>query len=370
MARLFNISYSEFRERTKNKKLYLWGAGKIAPYYIKNFCEGRKIIAIVDKNDNLSGKKISANGESYSIISEEIFLKCLKNNEELKKDIVIFITPFAYVGEIAKHLNSIRLLDNVTCYSGALLRDFYDKRQCEFTKEEEKIPKKIHYCWFGDKPVPSHLKRYMETWRKFCPDYEIIRWDEKNYDISKNRYMKEAYECKRWGFVPDYARLDIIYNEGGIYLDTDVELLNSLDRLLCDEMFCGFSGNFQIALGIGFGAVKGHKLIKRMRDYYDDLSFYLENGQENLKTCYEYQNPVLERYGFQLENRYQKKNGIVLYPSEVLSPDMGLISKNYTENTVAVHHFEYSWGSEEEKKAYELQKKEIKDLVESQSVFI
>lgn len=364
MVRLLNVSYQEFRENAKNKNIYLWGAGKIAPYYIKNFCKDIDIMALVDRNNDLSGKNLNINGNAYPIISERLFLEYLKNSEESKQNIVIFITPFAYIGEIIKHLNEIELLDEIECYSGALLRDFYNKCQFEFTQGEEQIPKKIHYCWFGGKDIPNHLKCYMETWHKFCPDYEIIRWDETNYDISKNRYMREAYECKRWGFVPDYARLDIVYNEGGIYLDTDVELLSSLDRLLCDEMFCGFCGNFEIALGIGFGAVKGHKFIKKMRDYYDNFSFYLQNGQLNLKTCYEYQNPVFENCGFQLENMYQKRNGIVLYPSEVLSPDMGLISKNYTENTVAVHHFEYSWGSEEERKAYELQKKELKDLVE------
>ena len=93
------------------------------------------------------------------------------------------------------------------------------------------IPKKIHYCWFGGNPMPEKDKKCIESWKRYCPDYEIIRWDESNYDVSKNRYMKEAYEEKKWGFVPDYARLDIIYNEGGIYLDTDVELVKNLDDL-------------------------------------------------------------------------------------------------------------------------------------------
>jgi mannosyltransferase OCH1-like enzyme len=192
----------------------------------------------------------------------------------------------------------------------------------------------------------------MESWQKNCSDYEIIRWDESNYDISKNRYMREAYETKQWGFVPDYARLDIIYNEGGIYLDTDVELLCSLDRVLNDDMFVGFACNFQINLGSGFGALKHHSFIRELRDYYDNIPFRLENGELNKKTCYEYQHPVFKRHGFLLENSFQEKDGVVLYPSEVFSPEMSGLTKNYTANTISIHHYEYSWASENEKMAW------------------
>lgn len=103
------------------------------------------------------------------------------------------------------------------------------------------IPKKIHYFWVGDKPMPEKNKACIESWKKFCPDYEIIEWNESNYDFSVCKYMAQAYEAKLWGFVPDYARLDIIYQKSGIYLDTDVELLQSLDNLLNCKAFLGFS---------------------------------------------------------------------------------------------------------------------------------
>ena len=93
------------------------------------------------------------------------------------------------------------------------------------------IPKKIHYCWFGENPMPDKDLENIESWKKFCPDYEIIRWDESNYDVNKIPYIKEAYECKKYAFVSDYARLDIIYHEGGIYLDTDVEIIKNIDFL-------------------------------------------------------------------------------------------------------------------------------------------
>ncbi len=363
MAKILNVSYRKFQEKNKYKKVALWGAGKLAKYYIETFCKELNIIFIVDKNESLSKTNLSVNGVNYPIISEKIFLEQVLKNDELRENLSIFITPTVYAGEIIKHINSISILDAIECYVGVLMRDYYVPQSVTFSSGKDKIPKKIHYCWFGNTDIPDYLKKYIESWYKYCPNYEIIRWDEKNYDISKNRYMKEAYECKKWAFVPDYARLDIIYNEGGIYLDTDVELLSSLDKLLKDDIFFGFSGNFQIGIGVGFGAIEKHPFIKELRDYYNDLTFYLEDGKPNLKTCYEYQHPVFEKYGFQLENSFQKKNGIVLYPSEVLSPDMGLISSSYTENTISVHHFDYSWASEEEKKVYTLLKKEIASLI-------
>ena len=101
----------------------------------------------------------------------------------------------------------------------------------------ERIPKKIHYCWVGGTAKPKSVQYCIDSWKKYCPDYEIIEWNEDNYDFSKNRYMKEAYDNKKWGFVPDYARLDIIYQHGGIYMDTDVEMVANLDDLLEYEGF-------------------------------------------------------------------------------------------------------------------------------------
>ena len=101
------------------------------------------------------------------------------------------------------------------------------------------IPKKIHYCWVGGNSKPPLVKKCIQSWKKYCPDYEIIEWNESNYDISKNIYMKQAYEAKKWAFVTDYMRLDIIYEHGGIYLDTDVELIKNIDDLLSNEAFAG-----------------------------------------------------------------------------------------------------------------------------------
>ena len=129
------------------------------------------------------------------------------------------------------------------------------------------IPKIIHYCWFGNKKIPFRLKKYIKTWKKFCPDYEIKLWTQNNYDITKNGFMSQAASAKKWAFVSDYARLDIVEQYGGIYLDTDVELVKSLDDLLKYKAFAGFECSEYVSFGLGFGAEAHNPIIKEIRDF-------------------------------------------------------------------------------------------------------
>lgn len=131
------------------------------------------------------------------------------------------------------------------------------------------IPKKIHYCWFGKNPLPNEVKKCIESWKLFCPDYEIIEWNEENYDVFKIDYMAEAYKAEKYAFVSDYARLDIIYNNGGIYLDTDVELIRPLDDLLHHSCYLGMELPGRVATGLGFGAVKGNNFLYENMKYYE-----------------------------------------------------------------------------------------------------
>ena len=121
------------------------------------------------------------------------------------------------------------------------------------------IPKVIHYCWFGKNPLPDDAKKCIESWKKYCPDYEIIEWNESNYDITKNKYMESAYKEKKWAFVSDYARVDVIYQYGGIYLDTDVEVKKSFNDLLDNDSIWGFEEKNFIATST-IGACKKNKL--------------------------------------------------------------------------------------------------------------
>ena len=224
------------------------------------------------------------------------------------------------------------------------------------------IPKVIHYCWFGKNELPEDAKRCIASWKKFCPDYEIIEWNETNYDVRKNKYMSDAYDEKKWAFVSDYARIDIIYNYGGIYLDTDVELLRPLDELLKDKMFCGWESRDSIldknkivyensvAFGLGFGAEKNNNALKDMMKLYEKLNFINEDGSLNLMACPHYQTEILKQYGLDDTKRtYQKlKDEIIVYPESYFSPKSMTTGKIIlTDETYSIHHFSGTWIEKE-----------------------
>ena len=206
------------------------------------------------------------------------------------------------------------------------------------------IPKIIHYCWFGNGDIPARDLKCIESWRIYCPDYKIIIWNEKNYDITKNKYMYEAYKAGKFGFVPDYARLDIVYKYGGIYLDTDVELLKPLDALLDNEAFCGFENKDFVAFGLGFGAQPKNAILKELRDLYDTLEFKNVDGTLNLTPSPYYQTQCLLKFGLKRDGKTQEINGFKVFSIDYFNP------KNYstgeikiTENTYSIHHFHMSW---------------------------
>lgn len=222
---------------------------------------------------------------------------------------------------------------------------------------KNKIPKKIHYCWFGSSELPISVKKCIDSWKEKCPDYEIIQWNETNYDVTKNRYMYEAYKQKKWGFVPDYARLDIIYTHGGIYLDTDVEIIKSLDLLLQNEMFVGLENNY-VALGLGFGGTKGNIHLFKMMQQYNEISFINEDGNLNLTPSPRYTTEYFQRLGMENENRIQCVKGVSIYPTEYFCPKNFLTGElHITNNTYSIHHYDASWWGEKEKKEYEKQVK-------------
>jgi len=282
-------------------------------------------------------------------------------------DFVIVITNTFGVSEILKQLDNEEFFNDKECFISVLLDAFYSSEAFELTKGEYlKIPKTIHYCWFGENPIPDRLLKYMESWSKFFLDYEIMRWDESNYDIAKNKYMKEAYDKKMWAFVSDYARLEIIYNHGGVYLDTDVEIVKPFDDLLYDDMFCGFETNGHINFGLGFGAVKGHFLVKRIMDVYEDLPFINHDGSLNLTPCPVYQTAALKEHGFKIINSYQKIGGAALYPSEVMCPVNSLKTYNHlTDKTHSIHHFSATWVDDETSKKLQASRKQLEKILEA-----
>ncbi|MBQ9880339.1 MAG: glycosyl transferase [Clostridia bacterium] len=212
------------------------------------------------------------------------------------------------------------------------------------------IPKIIHYCWVGGAPLPESAKKCIKSWRKYCPDYEIIEWNESNYDFTSVDYMKEAYEAKKWGFVPDYARLDIVYTHGGIYLDTDVEIVKSFDPLLSLSAFAGFQEGGEVALGLGFGAEAGSPVIKKLMDSYAGRHFISAGGEPDLTPSPRLNTATLvKEYGLRLDGTFQELDGITVFPADYFCPksfEDGIVRK--TKNTYSIHHFDASWYTEKQ----------------------
>lgn len=212
------------------------------------------------------------------------------------------------------------------------------------------IPKIIHYCWFGENQLDKKSKKCIESWKKYCPDFKIIEWNEKNYDVTKNKYMHQAYQAKKWGFVPDYARLDIIYNYGGIYLDTDVEIIKPLNELLSQKGFCGIEdGSQYIALGLGFGAEKKDSTIKVLLDSYEKLSF-IQHGKPNLTPAPIINAAILkDMYTYQ-KNKITTCGTLTVYPPEYFCPINRQNGKlTITKKTYSIHHYAASWENKSNK---------------------
>lgn len=215
------------------------------------------------------------------------------------------------------------------------------------------IPKKIHYCWFGGNPLPESAKKYIETWKKYCPDYEIIEWNESNFDVNQNQYCKEAYEAKKWAFVSDYARFWILYKYGGIYFDTDVEVIKPLNEIIDKGPFmgCERDGNnksraraIAVAPGLGIGGNSGLDLYKEILDLYENLHFKNKDGSLNLKTVVQYTTEILVKHGLKNINHTQYCAGVYIYPREYFCPkNIETGTLEITKNSYTIHHFEGTW---------------------------
>ena len=220
------------------------------------------------------------------------------------------------------------------------------------------IPKIIHYCWFGGNPLPDDAKKCISSWKKYFPDYEITEWNETNFDLEICDYVKEAYQAKKWAFVSDYARFWILYHYGGLYFDTDVEIIKPLSDIVLngnfmacelnfDDSFTGNSNQVEVVNpGLGIGAEAGLPFYRELLDLYGSQHFVDECGHLNFETIVTKTTRLLRKYGFRSSGSIEQIAGLNIYPHEYFCPiNYDTNQLTITDKTVSIHHYKESWLS-------------------------
>lgn len=205
------------------------------------------------------------------------------------------------------------------------------------------IPKKIHYCWFGRGQKPELAKKCIESWKKFLPEYEIKEWNEDNFNLDLYPYVREAYDNRKFAFVTDVVRLYALYHEGGIYMDTDVEVLKPLDVLLQYRAVSGFERPTMVPTGL-MASEGGVPIIKELLDEYDDLHFIMPDGSFDITSNVDRITATALKYGLNPNGKFQTVNEFTFLPADFLcakSPTTGKVT--VTSNTMTIHHFAGSW---------------------------
>lgn len=221
------------------------------------------------------------------------------------------------------------------------------------------IPKIIHYCWFGGKPLPKLAQRCIESWRKYCPDYEIVRWDETNFELKCCDYIREAYAEKKWAFVSDYARFWLLYHYGGVYFDTDVELIKPIDDIVSRGPFMGLeAGTREMpAPGLGIAAYPKMEIFHEILDYYSLLHFKRE-PDGTYKTVVTITKEILMRHGVIDGDSISNICGLYIYPIDYFCPLNYYTGElNLTSNSRSVHHYAATWLSWESREMVDIRKR-------------
>lgn len=213
-------------------------------------------------------------------------------------------------------------------------------------KNNSEIPKIIHYCWFGKNPLPELAVKCIASWKKYLPDYEIKEWNEENYDVRKIPYTAQAYDSKKYAFVSDYVRFDILYHYGGLYFDTDVEVIKPLDEILKRGAFAGVESAGALNAGLGLASPAASPIYKEILDSYKNSSFIRDDGSMDLTTVVTRVSDIFKKHGFTDKNEIQKVEEITVYPSDYFCPkDYVSGNINITQNTYTVHWYDGSWLS-------------------------
>lgn len=342
---LKNSTMGEFIQHNSGKTIVAFGEGLMFQDMLKleeEFSLADKIDFIIDNNKKKWGRPV------YTPFQKKYEVYPVDKLIEYDSDNLAIIITSEQFPEMISQLDSIEKIDKAECYVYPIMRSFEHRSFCiNEGKGDFLIPKVIHYCWFGGGELPDIAKRCMETWKEMCPDYDIVRWDESNYDVNKIPYTMEAYKIGAYAYVSDYARLDILNQCGGIYLDTDIALLKSLDELRRNKAYGGFLHHgARIDTGIGFGTVSDNSLIDEFMELYRYERYISDDGvNKNLNAASI--TKVLKYYGLKQDGSYQIIKDMACYPREYFDPLSYVLGIDQrTKDTYSVHYGNMSWSDD------------------------
>lgn len=348
----YNADMDRFIQYISDKDIYIYGIGDVFRKFIKReiFKDIHQSIKGYIDNGQV-GKEIMIFGQSYIVHSVE-FLKKVS-------PCIVLLCGIKYMDDMYQALCEQDLPDGVECFILPLIwavsggQDDTDvKCLIEDGKDvASRIEKRIHCFWFSNDRKPKEYQNCIDSWKRVCPDYEIIEWNARNYDYTRNLFMKQAFERKKWAFVSDFARLDVIYNYGGIYLDMDVELLKTLDPLLRFNAFFNFGTQNDVDLGSGFGSIKGNTFVKKLLEVYKDKEFVDKSGNMLMNQFIqpELLRESFSRQGFSMNGKMQLVENMLILPRKYYTPVDEFFLQNMAQcdDTRGIHHYNAGWWTKE-----------------------
>lgn len=349
--KLLKTSFEGFANHVKKENLHivLFGAGAMGkvliPYVSSRYGLDERILYYIDNNPAKQGQFIELASRKVPIYG----LSFLKENPREKFVMMITNGDFA---PVIKQLEELPQMENVECFIAPVIQLMEPKIGVGIDgvwkcSKEPLIPKTIHYCWFSGNPIPPELQKCIDSWKEKCPDFDIVRWDESNYDVKKNTYTRQAYEAKKWGFIPDIARLEILYECGGFYLDTDVEVLKSLEPLRYQPGFCAREEWGHVNFGGGSGCVRHSDMVKEILDFRKEIPFVQKDGSLNVEASGYFETTPLLKRGLHICNETEIVGNMAVYASEFFHPyNYSSGTENITSNTFSIHYFSGGWLGE------------------------
>ena len=347
-----------------DKKMIIYGASKNIAHLLTQFNYtdvANRICFIVDGDEKKDGMIFSIAGRSYPVVS----LKYFVYEHDIAKTYQMIIANVDYKAAICQ-LDVISELDDLLSYIWWM--PFLSWHSGRYSKYIEHLPNPrrncdipmvINYCWFGGGRLPNDVRENINSWRRSNPEFEIKEWNEDNYDVNATKYTREAYALKKYSFVADYARYDIIFRNGGFYFDTDVELFKKIGK------FCQYRGFFSheyydlINSGSGFAAEAGDSLIGELRDRYEEREFIRTDGSYNMTACSYYETEYFMGKGLVKHNRLSLIEDFLILPYDFFSPlNQDTAVLEMTKNTCGVHKFDCSWFSDDKQRAWKKRKKD------------